>query len=715
MLSSKPRPSLIHCLLVSFAFVPATIVLLIVELLIVALSIVANPVFADSVSADSEAVEELFVQGRQGDYSVITEQAQKMIDVPGSLSDPLMAVFSLPGVISEGDGGGAPAVRGSSPSDNRYLVDGAPAAYVFHAFSTSIFHENIIQNFELYSAGFGPRYSNAIGGVFDIKLRDPKAQDISSKVDISILRAGIFTEGEVTDNSAFYVSARASLLQYFYDTDEADQEDGIRVQDAPEDTDYQFKYQYRIGDAHKLTLSANGASDLAAAEFTERSTEVMEEPDFAGNAKIKNQFNNQNLRWQFAPDERQELDVQIGHYQKQEDTFWGGDNYFFDITTEDNYALVHYDLLLGERHTLSLGAEANDTQYRYDARFINYVCTEFDPDCELRRGELLVAADDVNIREHSAYINDHWLLSDRVAVDVGVQTHYNNYTDETFTHPRIAVAWEFIDNWTINTSAGSYNRLPDIDKIFPEIGNTELKSPTSNHYTFGIKHELDNEWSWSVTTYYKTMDDLPLASDVNLNNGSSVANNTNNNNSALYTNDVEGDAYGVDIFINKGLTERWYGWLAISASRSTRTNKLTGVERDYYLDTPLVLNWVMNYQLNDRWTMGTRLTAQSGRAITPIVGVQPNPWFEGRILPVYGEPYSENLPVYTRLDVRFKRDMTLWGYTGTYNIDILNALNRRNVTDRNLDYKRTQSAQDFKLEDEVGMGIIPAVGMSLSF
>lgn len=658
-------------------------------------SLVALPTFANDT-----AVEETLVQGRPSDYSVITENAQKIIDVPGSLGDPLMAVFSLPGVISEGDGGGAPAVRGSSPSDNRYLVDGAPAAYVFHTFSTSIFNENIIQDFELFSAGFGPRYSNAIGGIFDIKLRDPKAQDLQTKVDVSILRAGVFVEGEVTENSAFYWSARASLLQYFFDGDEAEKEDGIKVQDAPEDTDYQFKYQYRLGDDHKLTLSANGASDLAAAEFTEFSTEVLEEPDFAGDAKIKNTFNNQSVRWQFAAGEASELDVQIGHYQKNDDTFWGGDKYFFEITAEDVYALANYHFLVGNSHSISVGAEAHNTEYSYDARFINYVCTEFDPDCELRRGELIVAHDAVTIKEHSAYVNDHWAITDALALDLGLQAHYNDFTEETFTHPRVALAWKFIDNWTLSSSAGSYNRLPDIDKTFPQIGNTELQSPTSNHYTLGIKQELANEWSWSLTTYYKTMDDLPLASD-----GSQP----------FYTNNIEGEAYGVDLFINKGLTDRWYGWLAISASRSTRTNKLTEIERDYYLDTPLVLNWVMNYQMSELWTVGTRLTAQSGRAITPIIGIQPNPWFENRILPVYGEPYSENLPVYARLDLRFKREMTLWGYSGTYNIDILNALNRRNVTDRNLDYKRTHSAQDFKLEDEVGMGIIPAVGMSLTF
>ncbi|WP_062063808.1 TonB-dependent receptor plug domain-containing protein [Cellvibrio sp. OA-2007] len=673
------------------------------------LSLLAAPVIASDTTspapppANDAGVEEMVVQGRKSDYSVITENAQKIIDVPGSLGDPLMAVFSLPGVISEGDGGGAPAVRGSSPSDNRYLVDGAPAAYVFHTFSTSIFNENIIQDFDLFSAGFGPRYSNAIGGIFDIKLRDPKTQDIHTKVDLSILRAGIFVEGDVTEDSAFYLSGRASLLHYFFDSDAAEKEDGIKVQDAPEDTDYQFKYQYRLGDDHKLTLSANGASDLAAAEFTEFSTEVMEEPDFAGDAKIQNTFHNQNLRWQFAAGEGSELDMQMGHYQKNDDTFWGGEKYFFDFTTEDVYAVANFSLVLGNSHSISMGAESHNTEYSYDARFINYLCTEFDPDCELRRGELIVAEDTVTIKEHSAYVNDHWAITDALAVDLGVQTHYNDFTEETFTHPRVAIAWEFIDNWTLSSSAGSYNRLPDIDKTFPQIGNTELQSPNSNHYTLGLKQELADEWSWSITTYYKTMDDLPLASDVN------------DTNQPFYTNNVEGEAYGVDLFINKGLTDRWYGWLAISASRSTRTNKLTDMERDYYLDTPLVVNWVMNYQINDLWTVGTRLTAQSGRAITPIVGIQPNPWFENRILPVYGEPYSENLPVYSRLDLRFKREMTLWGYSGTYNIDILNALNRRNVTNRKLDYKRTHSAQDFKLEDQVGMGIIPALGMSLVF
>lgn len=648
------------------------------------------------------AVEETLVQGRKSDYSIITENAQKIIDVPGSLGDPLMAVFSLPGVLSEGEGG-APAVRGSSPSDNLYRVDGAPAGYVFHSFSTSVFNENILQDFELYSAGFGPNYGNAIGGVFDIRLRDPKAQALTTKIDLSMLRAGVFVESEVTDKSAFYLSARSSLLQYFFDKDAVEKEDGIRVQDAPEDSDYQFKYLYRLDDNNKISLSANGASDLAAADFTEFSTNVMEEPDFAGDAKIDNTFSSQSLRWQHEGDSGSQLELQLGHFDNRSDTFWGDQQYFFNLKNVDNFAIANYQWLMGTAHTLSIGAEVHAITYSYDARLINYVCTEFDTDCELRRGELVTTSNNLKVQQRQAYANDHWALSDSLALDLGVQVHNNDLTKETFYHPRLALSWEFTNNWTLSTSAGSYNRLPDMEKLFPEIGNPELKSPTSNHYTLGLKQEWGDDWSWSLTGYYKTMDELPLARA------------TDASTQPFYSNNMSGEAYGVDIFINKGLTDRWYGWLAISASQSKRTNNLTKAEANYRLDTPLVISWVMNYQLNSIWTMGSRLTLQSGQAYTPIIGVQPNPYFENHILPIYGEANSENLPTYARLDLRFKREMSLFGYAGTYNIDILNVLNRQNVTERHLDYKRTQSAQDFKLEDEVGMGIIPAIGMSLTF
>jgi outer membrane receptor protein involved in Fe transport len=666
---------------------------------------VAQAGMADSLAKSGavNVVDEIIImKRRESDYSVITEQAQKILDVPGALGDPLMAAFSLPGVLAKGEGG-APAVRGSSPSDNRYMVDGAPAGYVFHSFSTSVFNENIIQDFELYSAGFGPNYSNAIGGVFDITLRDPKHQAFTTKLDLTMLRAGAFIESEVTENSAFYLSVRGSLLQYFLDDrskKDIEKEEGIRVQEAPQDSDYQLKYVYDLDD-NKITLSANGATDLAEAEFTNLSTDVLEDPDMAGDAKLKNKYQNASVSWRTQGERGSSFNIQLGHFVKNSDTFWGGHKYLFNIKTTDTYVTGHYDFLLGEQHNVSVGAEAHHTQYEYDARFINYVCTETDPDCLFRRGDLINSSDKITVNEGMVFVNDHWNITDAVALDIGEQTHYNDFTKETFYNPRLAMSWGFSDGWVFNSSLGAYNRFPEIDKLFPDVGNPDLKSPRSNHLTLGLKQTLGDGWSWSATAYYKTMNDLPLAMPAG-----QIPN---------YTNNVEGKAYGLDVFVNKELTDRWYGWLALSASKSLRTDKLTEKETNYYLDTPLVLNLVLNYKYTEKWTIGGRFTAQTGHAYTPIIGVQKNPYFDNHILPIYGDAFSENLPTYSRLDLRFKRATTFWGYEGAWTLDILNVLNRQNVTDRHLDYKKTKSASDYKLEDEAGLGIIPAAGMSVTF
>jgi outer membrane receptor protein involved in Fe transport len=661
-------------------------------------------VAAENKPAKLADVDEVVVSSRrESDYSVITEHAQKILDVPGALGDPLVAIFSLPGVLAKGEGG-APAVRGSSPSDNRYMVDGAPAGYVFHSFSTSVFNENIIQNFELYSAGFGPSYSNAIGGVFDITLRDPKHQPFTTKIDLTALRMGAFFESEITENSAFYLSARGSTLQYFLNDKakkDIEKKDGIHVQAAPQDSDYQFKYIYNIDSDNKVTLSANGATDLGEADFLDISTDVLEDPDMAGDAKLKNKYQNMALSLRSQGDGGSVFNLQLGQFVNHNDTFWGDHKYLFNFTRTDSYLISHYDFLLGNAHNLSVGAEVHHTQYEYDARFINYVCTETDPDCLFRRGDLISAADKINVNEGMIYLNDHWNINDQVALDIGEQTHYNNLTKETFYNPRLAVSWKFNDDWMLSSSLGSYDRLPDTDKLFPGIGNPKLKSPTSNHFTVGLKQMLSDGWSWSATAYYKTMDELPLAMKVN--------------EQPNYTNNIKGNAYGLDVFVNKELTDKWYGWLSLSSSKSLRTNKLTQIETNYYLDTPLVLNLVANYKLTDKWTLGGRFTTQTGRAHTPIIGVERNPYFANHILPIYGEAFSENLPVYSRLDIRFKKDTTFWGYQGAWTLDILNALNRHNVTDQHLDYKKTKSPTDYKLEDEVGLGIIPAAGMSIIF
>jgi len=161
-----------------------------------------------SENETDQQVEEILVIGsRKANYTEITESAEKLVEMPGSFGDPLGAITALPGVILPA-GGGEPAVRGSSPNDNRYYIDGIPAGYIFHQFNTSILDKNVIQDFQVFTAGFGAQYSGATGAVFDVRLRDPQYTDFTTTINASLLRAGVFFESAVTENSAFYLSMR---------------------------------------------------------------------------------------------------------------------------------------------------------------------------------------------------------------------------------------------------------------------------------------------------------------------------------------------------------------------------------------------------------------------------------------------------------------------------------------------------------------------------
>lgn len=642
------------------------------------------------------------IGSRRAYYTEITQNSEKLLQMPGAMGDPVAAISALPGVILPANGS-QPAVRGSSPNDNKYFIDGMPAGYIFHQFNTSIFDPSTIQDFQLYSAGFGAQYSSATGAVIDVRLRDPKNQAVRTKVDASFLRAGIFIEGGITDNSAFYLSARKGLLEFFIPEDDEADEDGVRIISAPQDSDYLAKYVWNINSNHQLQISAIGASDYAEAELDERSDFAATNPDFAGDAKIDDGFNSQSIQWHYQGKSSEQLEVILARYQDKEKTTWG-DGYFqiSDLTT--GYFKSQYSWRATQNHSLQSGLEITDTKFEYDLYAVQFVCTEFDVDCQSSRRDTVRLTHQLNATDVTLYLIDHWQISQNFNLESGLQAYYSEYTDEVLLMPRLASEWYFSKDHALTLSAGQYARFPDIGTVIPEIGNPELDSYTSNHYTLGFKGQLDAYWNWSIEGYYKTLDKLPAALAEE-----------NDPEQVFYQAAVTGKARGVDLFINRDLHNDWYGWISLSYSNSSRTNTLTGKTSRYHLDTPLVINLVGHYQFNSKWDFGFRFIAKSGEASTEIIGIQENPSFPDLYIAQYGEPFAERLPVYARLDLKFKRSITMFGNPAEFYIDIINALNRKNVLERDLDYQRVNQSGQLFIEEDQDMGIFPSVGISFSF
>ena len=180
-------------------------------------------------------------------------------------------------------------------------------------------------------------------------------------------------------------------------------------------------------------------------------------------------------------------------------------------------------------------------------------------------------------------------------------------------------------------------------------------------------------------------------------------------------NDVHGRAYGLDLLLEKKRLDRWSGWVAVSYSRSERTNDRTGLASRYYLDTPIVANAVVSYQWRPSIELGARLTVRSGQPTTPIVGVVENPYFPGYVAAEYGVPYSERLPTYTRLDLRAKWSFSLYGIPSSLSLDIINVTNAKNVEARQLDYLKSVVGGPVYTKDYEGLPFFPALSLRMSF
>ena len=168
--------------------------------------------------------------------------------------------------------------------------------------------------------------------------------------------------------------------------------------------------------------------------------------------------------------------------------------------------------------------------------------------------------------------------------------------------------------------------------------------------------------------------------------------------------------------VNKNLSDKWYGWVALSYSQSERTNLRTRETNDYTFDTPVVLNVVGNYQFNDKWNGSFRITAKSGEATTKIIGFEANDDAPaGYYKEVYGEPFADRLPTYVRMDVRVERDFSFFGNEANFYVDVLNLLSGENVNERTLDYERVADSGELHIEDHSDEEVIPSIGMRVSF
>lgn len=606
--------------------------------------------------------------------------------VPGTGGDPLRAIQSLPGVAAIDDASSEPAVRGSRPQDNAYYVDFLPVGYLFHLGGfTSVLNPNLIRRFTMASAAWSPEYGNVVGAVFDINLRDPRADRVGGDLDIGLLGANALIEGPVGENVSFFFAARRSWFDLVAKNG-TDEVEGVTFT-TPVYGDSQGRLLWTLTERQRLRLDFSTAADKL--EFTVKpgGKAASRDPVLAGNSSDKQSYTTVAAVWEWDLAESLSNRVALGQ-TKQRLSFRLGGAGSADVKLDTTYFRQQLAVSAWRDHEVTLGTtlESRLVDVALDFNFPR--CTEFDPNCDISTAPRLVTAQQARQNTAALHVNDRWRFAKRWVASAGLRLSREAYLDRNAAEPRLGLEYSLNQDITFSIGAGKHSQPPMGEESLSVIGNPRLAPIRSNHAVLGITQRLAEGWSWRAEAYAKTFKGYAVADPV-----------------VNYRNGASGKAQGIELLVKKDPAgSRLSGFASVTLARARRTVDVTGETFPFDYDQPVVVNLVGLYKFNDRWEFGLKWSHHSGSPYTPVIGTGLYP--DGRVRPLYGAVNSQRVPAYHRLDLR--ADARFSPRFAAY-FEIINAYNQKNVSGYSY-------SPDYSTREEIRqLPILASAGFKYSF
>lgn len=615
---------------------------------------------------------------------------KEAVKVAGSIGDPLKGMMSLPGITTINDTSSNPAIRGSGPADNFYYLDFLPVGYLFHMGGiVSVLNADIVDDFNIYSAAFGPEFADVTGAIIDVKLREPRNDRFVRKVNMSIYEADLLVEGPIGNNQSFFFGARRSYIDLFLPKTGRLGDSGGEYRQFPNFYDYQGKYVWKISDRHTLNFLINGAKDSMTLYFPSDSDIARHDPILAGDFNNEQSYNiqgavlssrvsqniNNRIGVSYSDSEIRQSLTQLGHA-------------IADI--RGLFLREQMNIRPSEYHEIIIEGEAGRSYVNLNIDVTNAMPSDFTPLPDNTSANRVTNNESFSPSYGSIGIKERWRVLQPLTLVIGGRGGYSGYFNRYYADPRLALEYSVNRDNLVTAGWGRYHQFPEGFQVIRNMGNPDIDFIKAEHYVLGLDSRLTEGWQLKVEGYYKNLFDLvvPHQPENYLNGGS-------------------GKAYGLELLIKKNQTSNWSGWLSLSRAYTERRNDLTGESFPYRYDQPVIANLVCNYKFSDRWTLGGKWRYQSGAPFTPVIGTYVDS--SSRTRPVYGNLGSERLPDYHRLDLRLDREFIFNTWKMSIYWEVINAYARENVSGYQYNFAYTDRKPVKQLP------LMPSVGIQAEF
>ena len=181
---------------------------------------------------------------------------QEIEKSPGANRDISRIVRAYPGVSFSPVGyRNDLIVRGGSPSENRFYMDGIEIPNINH-FATqgasggpvSIVNADLVREITFYTGAFPANRSGALSSVLDFRLRDGNPDKQTFKATLGASEVSLSGSGHFNDRTTYLFSVRQSYLQLLFKA--------LGLPFLPNFIDGQFKIKTRLTEHDELTVLA---------------------------------------------------------------------------------------------------------------------------------------------------------------------------------------------------------------------------------------------------------------------------------------------------------------------------------------------------------------------------------------------------------------------------------------------------------------------------
>ncbi len=571
-----------------------------------------------------------FRQNIESPVSLKTLNSTEIERLPGANRDVSKVIAALPGVASRATFRNDIIIRGGSPGENKFYLDGIEVPNINH-FATQgssggpvgLLNVNFIREVDFYSGAFPSNRANGLSSVISFKQKDGNKDGLITNFALGSSDAALTLDGPIGKKVDFIFSARRSYLQFLFAA--------LKLPILPTYNDFQYKVNVKLNDKNKISFIGLGAIDDFRLNTTvnDNITDTIQREYnnfILGNLPLQKQWN-YTVGLNYSHISKNSVQTVVlsrnmlnNRSSRYKDFIEIDANRLQDYTSfeaENKLRLEHTYLKNGWKWNAGLGYE----YARYYNSTFNKITVQGNPFTVDFESDLFLSKVALFSQLSKGFIKE------RLNLSFGIRTDVSNYSTEMMNpldqlSPSLSVNFRVTPSFALNANVARYHQLPAYTILgFRDISGTLVNKANNlcyiqaDHLVFGAEYLTQFNSRFTLEGFFKKYDKYPFS----LKDSLSLANVGSDfgivGNEAVSSTST-GRTYGAEFLYQQKLIKGFYAILAYTFVVSEFRDKNNAFVPTAW-DSKNIVSFTGGKRFKKGWEIGFRWLFSGGSPYTP--------------------------------------------------------------------------------------------------